>query len=127
MNASRRRKAQTKKRKGSNWSSSADKTSFLISKSQILNTYARLFFLTMTITLHYHKRPFSKSKKVKREYINGNHLPTRINDILCKQPTKSVRHILLPVNCSARGLRLLRATRLINNSFESILDRLRLL
>ena len=85
------------------------------------------FFLTMTITPHHYKRPFSKSKKVKREYINGNHLPTRINDILCKQPTKSVRHILLPANFSARGLRLLRATRLIHNSFESILGRLRLL
>ena len=72
----------------------------------------------MTITPHYQKRPFSKSKKVKREYINGNHLPTQFNDILCKQPTKSVRHILLPANFSARGLRRLRATRLIHNSFE---------
>ena len=54
----------------------------------------------------------------------------RINTVLCKQPTKSVRHILRPVNFSARGLRRLRATRLIhefNDSFESILGRLRFL
>ena len=44
--------------------------------------YLRAPFLTMTITPHYHTRSFSKSKKVKREYINGNHLLPEIDDTL---------------------------------------------